>query len=59
MAPKPAQLEWAAASALPVAAETALRVLDLLEVAQGDTVLIHGAAGEAPTTDVPPYERKE
>ena len=44
-APKPEGLGWAAAAALPVAAETALRVLGLLEVARGDTVLIHGAAG--------------
>ena len=41
VAPKPAGLDWAAAAALPVAAETALRVLGLLEVARGDTVLIH------------------
>jgi NADPH:quinone reductase-like Zn-dependent oxidoreductase len=50
--PKPAQLEWAAAAALPVAAETALRVLGLLKVAQGDTVLIHGAAGSVGTVAV-------
>ncbi|MCA1717078.1 MAG: NADP-dependent oxidoreductase, partial [Actinobacteria bacterium] len=52
VAPKPAQLEWAAAAALPVAAETALRVLNLLEVTQGDTVLIHGAAGGVGTVAV-------
>ena len=45
VAPKPAGLGWAEAAALPVAAETAMRVLDMLEVARGDTVLIHGAAG--------------
>src|SRR5918998_965413 len=50
--PKPAQLEWAAAAALPVAAETALRVLGLLKVTQGDTVLIHGAAGAVGTVAV-------
>ena len=52
MAPKPAGLYWAAAAALPVAAETALRVLGLLEVARGDTVLIHGAAGAVGTVAV-------
>ena len=50
-APKPEGLGWAAA-ALPVAAETALRVLGLLEVARGDTVLIHGAAGAVGTVAV-------
>jgi NADPH:quinone reductase-like Zn-dependent oxidoreductase len=48
-APKPEGLGWAAAAALPVAAETALRVLGLLELARGDTVLIHGAAGAVGT----------
>ena len=52
VAPKPAQLDWASGAALPVAAETALRVLDLLEVARGDTVLIHGAAGGVGTVAV-------
>ena len=52
VAPKPAGLDWAAAAALPVAAETALRVLGLLEVARGDTVLIHGAAGAVGTVAV-------
>jgi NADPH:quinone reductase-like Zn-dependent oxidoreductase len=52
VAPKPAGLGWAEAAALPVAAETALRVLDLLEVARGDTVLIHGAAGGVGTVAV-------
>ncbi len=52
VAPKPAGLEWAAAAALPVAAETALRVLRLLEVTQGDTLLIHGAAGGVGTVAV-------
>ena len=50
-APKPQGLGWAAA-ALPVAAEAALRVLGLLEVARGDTVLIHGAAGAVGTVAV-------
>jgi len=52
VAPKPARLDWAAAAALPVAAETALRVLDLLEVMRGDTMLIHGAAGAVGTVAV-------
>ena len=52
VAPKPAGLGWAEAAALPVAAETALRVLRLLEVTQGDTLLIHGAAGGVGTVAV-------
>ena len=36
---------WADAVALPVAGETSLRVLDLLEVREGETLLIHGASG--------------
>ncbi|HEX3779408.1 MAG TPA: NADP-dependent oxidoreductase [Pseudonocardiaceae bacterium] len=43
--PKPAGLDWDVAAALPVAAETALRVLRLLAVASGETLLIHGASG--------------
>lgn len=42
---KPAGLSFADAVALPVAGETAERVLRLLNVAAGDTLLIHGAAG--------------
>lgn len=42
---KPASLDWAEAAALPAAGEAARRVLDLLEVADGDTLLLHGAAG--------------
>ena len=44
-----AALGWAAAVALPVAGETAQRVLDLLEVKAGETLLIHGAAGAVGT----------
>ncbi|MEU3644448.1 NADP-dependent oxidoreductase [Lentzea sp. NPDC034063] len=44
-APKPANLDWDTAAALPVAVETSVRVLDLLKVEAGDTVLLHGAAG--------------
>src|SRR5918997_2300036 len=43
VAPKPASLDWARAAALPVAAETALRVLRLLDLAAGETLLVHGA----------------
>ncbi len=42
---KPAGLDWDVAAALPVAAETSLRVLHLLGVASGETLLIHGASG--------------
>lgn len=42
---KPAGLSWEAAAALPVAGETSQRVLDLLAVKQGETLLVHGAAG--------------
>jgi len=45
VARKPAGLGWAEAAALPTATEAADRALDLLEVADGDTVLINGAAG--------------
>jgi NADPH:quinone reductase-like Zn-dependent oxidoreductase len=52
VAAKPRLLGWAAAAALPVAAETALRVLGLLEVDPGDTLLVHGAAGSVGTLAV-------
>ncbi|SMC88105.1 NADP-dependent oxidoreductase [Lentzea albidocapillata] len=42
---KPADLDWDTAAALPVAVETSVRVLDELKVGEGDTLLIHGAAG--------------
>ncbi len=45
VAPRPAALDWARAAAVPVAAETALRVLRQLEVAAGDVLLVHGASG--------------
>jgi NADPH:quinone reductase-like Zn-dependent oxidoreductase len=45
VAPRPAALDWARAAAVPVAAETALRVLRRLEVAAGDVLLVHGASG--------------
>lgn len=43
--PKPADLDWDLAAALPVAVETSVRVLDALGVGEGDTLLLHGAAG--------------
>ncbi|MFG2729248.1 NADP-dependent oxidoreductase [Streptomyces canus] len=49
---KPAGLDWQHAVALPVASETAERVLDLLDVAAGETVLMHGAAGAVGTLAV-------
>ncbi|MEV6902877.1 NADP-dependent oxidoreductase [Amycolatopsis sp. NPDC051372] len=45
VAHKPASLSWDDAVALPVAGETALRVLRLLAVKAGDLLLIHGASG--------------
>ena len=42
---KPAGLGWETAAALPVALETADRVLDVLGVTAGETLLVHGAAG--------------
>lgn len=49
---KPSALGWAEAAAVPVAAETALRVLRQLEVAAGETLLVHGAAGAVGTLAV-------
>lgn len=45
VAPKPAGLGWESAAALPVATETSARVLDLLGLTEGETLLLHGAAG--------------
>jgi NADPH:quinone reductase-like Zn-dependent oxidoreductase len=45
VARKPSGLGWDEAAALPVAGETARRVLDLLAVTSGETLLVHGAAG--------------
>jgi NADPH:quinone reductase-like Zn-dependent oxidoreductase len=42
---KPSGLGWEQAVGVPVAGETAQRVLDLLGVKSGETILIHGAAG--------------
>ncbi|ANN15774.1 NADPH:quinone reductase [Amycolatopsis orientalis] len=43
---KPAGLSFAEATALPIAGETALRVLGELEVKPGETVVVHGASGQ-------------
>ncbi|ARF58554.1 NADP-dependent oxidoreductase [Streptomyces gilvosporeus] len=45
LARKPAELSFAAAAALPVAGETAQRVLGELALKEGETLLLHGAAG--------------
>jgi NADPH:quinone reductase-like Zn-dependent oxidoreductase len=45
LAAKPAELDWHEAAALPLAGLTAYRVLQLLAVTEGDTLLVHGAAG--------------
>ncbi|MER8001885.1 NADP-dependent oxidoreductase [Streptomyces sp. NPDC095613] len=42
---KPTGLSWAEAAAIPVAGETSLRVLDALALGDGETLLLHGAAG--------------
>ena len=42
---KPADLDWIEASALPVGTEAANRCLEVVALADGETVLIHGAAG--------------
>ena len=42
---KPAGLGWEQAVGVPVAGETSQRVLALLDVKSGETILIHGAAG--------------
>ncbi|MFG3247694.1 NADP-dependent oxidoreductase [Streptomyces sp. NPDC048187] len=52
LAPKPAGLDWTHAAALPVASDGAERVLDLLGVGAGETLLIHGASGALGTIAV-------
>ncbi|MEU9064586.1 NADP-dependent oxidoreductase [Streptomyces sp. NPDC048430] len=52
LARKPAGLDWADAAALPVASDGAERVLDLLDVTSGETLLIHGASGALGTIAV-------
>ncbi|GAA1630304.1 NADP-dependent oxidoreductase [Kribbella alba] len=45
VANKPAEISWQQAVALPVAGETAGRVLRELGLKEGETLLLHGAAG--------------
>lgn len=45
LAHKPASLGWAEAAGLPLAGLTAYQVLTRLGTGEGDTVLVHGAAG--------------
>ncbi|KFF60507.1 alcohol dehydrogenase [Cryobacterium sp. MLB-32] len=45
VARKPASLTWEQSAGLPLAGLTAFQVLTRLQVAAGDTVLIHGGAG--------------
>lgn len=52
LAPKPAGLDWTHAAALPVASDAADRVLDLLDIKTGETLLIHGASGALGTVAV-------
>ncbi|MGC5561851.1 NADP-dependent oxidoreductase [Streptomyces sp. FR-108] len=52
LAPKPAGLSWTHAAALPVASDGAERVLDLLDIKAGETLLIHGASGALGTIAV-------
>ncbi|MFI1416298.1 NADP-dependent oxidoreductase [Streptomyces sp. NPDC020707] len=52
LAPKPAGLPWTHAAALPVAGDGAERVLDLLDIKAGETLLIHGASGALGTIAV-------
>ncbi|MEU9032971.1 NADP-dependent oxidoreductase [Streptomyces sp. NPDC048383] len=42
---KPAALSWETAAALPTVGETAFRALKHLNLAPGQTLLVHGAAG--------------
>lgn len=42
---KPEDLDWDIAASLPVAVETAVRVLNELKIASGETLLINGASG--------------
>ncbi|HKX15069.1 MAG TPA: NADP-dependent oxidoreductase [Propionibacteriaceae bacterium] len=44
-APKPASVDWAVAAAAGIVAETAERVLRLLDVREGSTIVIDGGAG--------------
>ncbi len=43
--PKPAGVSWGLAASLPTIGEAAFRALGYLDLASGETLLIHGAAG--------------
>lgn len=45
LVPKPAAMDWAAASGLMLAGATAVHAVTATRVGEGDTVLVHGAAG--------------
>lgn len=45
LARKPASMSWEEAAGLPLAGLTALRALNRVRVGEGDTVLVHAAAG--------------
>ena len=49
---KPGGLSWEVAGGLPVAVETAVRVLEELGVESGQTLLVNGAAGGVGTAAV-------
>ena len=49
LAKKPAGLDWAIAAAIPAGGETARRALGLLGVGPGETLIVHGAAGNVGT----------
>lgn len=52
IAKKPANLDWGSAAGLPLVGMTALQCLDAVRVKDGDTVLIHAAAGGVGTMAV-------
>src|SRR4051794_2040272 len=45
LVPKPAGMDWPAAAGLMLTGATAVHALTATQVAEGDTVLVHGAAG--------------
>lgn len=49
---KPANLDWGSAAGLPLVGLTALQCLDAMRVKEGDTVLVHAAAGGVGTMAV-------
>ena len=49
---RPGSLSWEEAAAIPVAARTSYRILDMLNLHPGQTILLHGAAGGVGTVAV-------